>query len=376
MRPPTPTGDGWAMSLQSGDLVILYEDLQHWNNTGVMVTFDLIQKRWAQWLRPINWSTRPPTPVAARHFRERAANNLPLCPHICFGGLTFEDCQMQPYRERYQGHYRYVFSARGHQCEFKSIFFLFSLLTLLNLPPPVVIPPVDPSLPFEQFIQEQFRTKYPLRRGNGAAPSGQQQLDGNLPSAGPSQSPSVQHVNKVDTYLNETSFSRRGHPASIRGLPPPALEQYHECATEFQDLRFDHTMVANGMLHHHPTNCGNEPPSALRQYHPDFISGESPLPLDLFRTTAVGRALLEWNSSVGISMDAWKTITTAYVHCDGCNRFRSFDGDCLHRDVQGFPSCGGRALGFFEAAEKPVNFENSKRDVKGKAREYIVIDSD
>ncbi|KAF7965065.1 hypothetical protein HWV62_702 [Athelia sp. TMB] len=34
----------------SGELTRLYEDLQHWNDAKIMVTFDLIRKDWAQWL--------------------------------------------------------------------------------------------------------------------------------------------------------------------------------------------------------------------------------------------------------------------------------------------------------------------------------------
>ncbi|KAF7965064.1 hypothetical protein HWV62_700 [Athelia sp. TMB] len=291
------------------------------------------------------------------------------------------------------------------------------------------------------------RTKYPFRR---IGHQGQQHDAAEPAAAGSSQLTAIQHVEKVDTYLNETSLSRRHHPAADRGMPPPSLAPYHQCVTDFHDLQFDNTMIANGMrafnsvdgvspeawfllitcqtycmgcgkvfshdgysAHisandhcpmmnsswyyaevtnhlllehynltqlraaglHHPANCSDEPPSALRQYHPDFIPSNSPPPIDLFRTTAVGRALLEWNSSIGISMDTWKTVATAYVHCGGCNRFRSFDGDCLHRDVNGVPFCGaGRVLGLDESAEEPVYFESTnKAKGKGKAREYIYV---
>lgn len=123
---------------------------------------------------------------------------------------------------------------------------------------------------------------------------------------------------------------------------------------------------------HHPA-LSAEPPSALRHYHPKY---NPPTSLDLFCTTMIGRAFLEWNSSVGISMDAWTTITTAYVHCDGCNQFCSFDGDNLHRDRNGFPYCGGRALGLHESAEQPVIFTLKQEDNeavvsrKGKEKEH------
>jgi hypothetical protein len=74
----------------------------------------------------------------------------------------------------------------------------------------------------------------------------------------------------------------------------------------------------------------------------------------------IGRALLEWNSDIGIPLDAWATVITARVYCAGCNRVRSFDGDCLHRDVTGKPDCGGRCLGRLEGEEEPPVFGKGK----------------
>lgn len=68
----------------------------------------------------------------------------------------------------------------------------------------------------------------------------------------------------------------------------------------------------------------------------------------------IGRALLEWNSSIGIPTDAWHVVATSWVYCGGCQLIRSFDGDCLHRDVDGKPFCGGPRLGLGEVAERPV----------------------
>ena len=74
----------------------------------------------------------------------------------------------------------------------------------------------------------------------------------------------------------------------------------------------------------------------------------------------IGRALLEWNSSVGIPLDAWTTVISARVYCAGCDRIRSFDGDCLHRDAEGNPSCGGRRLGISEGDEEYPIFGKGK----------------
>lgn len=80
----------------------------------------------------------------------------------------------------------------------------------------------------------------------------------------------------------------------------------------------------------------------------------------------IARALLEWNSRVGIPQDAWDTVASARVRCRGCNLVRSFDGDCVHRDADGLPSCGGPPLDEDdedEAAAAPVPGKG-----KGRAR--------
>lgn len=54
----------------------------------------------------------------------------------------------------------------------------------------------------------------------------------------------------------------------------------------------------------------------------------------------IGRAFLEWNSSVGVPKDVWYIIATARVFCHGgCLKVRSFDGDCAHRNHSGEPLC-------------------------------------
>jgi hypothetical protein len=59
-----------------------------------------------------------------------------------------------------------------------------------------------------------------------------------------------------------------------------------------------------------------------------------------FGESMIGRALLEWNSVVGIPLDAWYTLSTTVAFCSGCGYVRSFDGDCAHRDsVSGTPAC-------------------------------------
>lgn len=87
------------------------------------------------------------------------------------------------------------------------------------------------------------------------------------------------------------------------------------------------------------------PPPALLEYHP---SSNPTLPEHHFDESMIGRAFLEWNSRIGIPQDAWDTVTSARVYCATCDRIRSFDGDSLHRDIDGNPYCGGRRLGWDE----------------------------
>lgn len=121
----------------------------------------------------------------------------------------------------------------------------------------------------------------------------------------------------------------------------------------------------------HPANIGI--PRALREFHP---SSHPVQDFDLLRESMIGRALLEWNSTQGISANAWRTITTAYIVCNGpCRKVRSFDGDCLHRDAEGIPNCINTST-----SPGPSRGEPSASLGKGKGRaveeEVVVIDSD
>ena len=53
----------------------------------------------------------------------------------------------------------------------------------------------------------------------------------------------------------------------------------------------------------------------------------------------IGRAFLEWNSDVGVSVDVWRILSTSGVVCDGCDKVRSLDGDCVHRNAAGMSLC-------------------------------------
>jgi hypothetical protein len=58
-----------------------------------------------------------------------------------------------------------------------------------------------------------------------------------------------------------------------------------------------------------------------------------------FHFPFVGWAFLEWNLDVGVSVDAWRILSTSGIACDRCERVCSMDGDCVHRDDTGEPIC-------------------------------------
>ncbi|KZP04120.1 hypothetical protein FIBSPDRAFT_904510 [Athelia psychrophila] len=173
----------------------------------------------------------------------------------------------------------------------------------------------------------------------------------------------LNHINEIGPF----SLEAQDHPATDRELPPLSLIPYHECEKPFVNLTLDGSMIANGMhtwnsvdgvtmdvwftlcskplgdgckeqinkVNMHPAEVAIPP--ALHEYH---LSSNPVQEFYLLRDSMIGRALLEWNSTQGISADAWRTITTAYVICNGpCQKIQSFDSDCLHRDADGTPDC-------------------------------------
>ncbi|KZP03617.1 hypothetical protein FIBSPDRAFT_968840 [Athelia psychrophila] len=206
----------------------------------------------------------------------------------------------------------------------------------------------------------------------------------------------------LNTNLMSNAMRLSRHPANNQECPPAALYHYHpiSCPGPFKELGFANSMIGMAMkyfnspegispaAHHlafsastlctgcrnqfsidgfrehispegrcsnpkfpnalfypsapiHPAADRNNPPRELLQFHPSF--NPSP-PEETFEDSMIARALLEWNSRVGIPQDAWDTVASARVLCRGCNLVRSFDGDCVHRDADGLPSCGGPPL--------------------------------
>jgi hypothetical protein len=85
----------------------------------------------------------------------------------------------------------------------------------------------------------------------------------------------------------------------------------------------------------------------------------------------IGRAFLEWNSTIGVTVEAWRVLSTSQVVCSGvCKKVHSLDGDCAHRDNRGRPLCDNVGMGRMPVIELSED-ENKNAPVnKGKGRMY------
>ncbi|KAJ6478213.1 hypothetical protein C8R45DRAFT_933973 [Mycena sanguinolenta] len=60
--------------------------------------------------------------------------------------------------------------------------------------------------------------------------------------------------------------------------------------------------------------------------------------------TAIGAALREWNSRLGVPTDVWILVSTAVVVCEHCDLVRSFAAHTLHLDGSGHCTDPGQAV--------------------------------
>ncbi|KAF8055004.1 hypothetical protein FPV67DRAFT_1750631 [Lyophyllum atratum] len=78
----------------------------------------------------------------------------------------------------------------------------------------------------------------------------------------------------------------------------------------------------------YPSGAGAVPPIPIRTYpYNTPIPGKSE-----FHETHIGKALLEWNSPIGVPKDVWALAMTSCVYCQTCKLIRTFDGDRGHRN--------------------------------------------
>ncbi|KAJ7790646.1 hypothetical protein B0H14DRAFT_3161303 [Mycena olivaceomarginata] len=103
------------------------------------------------------------------------------------------------------------------------------------------------------------------------------------------------------------------------------------------------------MNHFSPDGYEHHRRDGLCTNHPDLVPVDACAPFEAtirFRSfcakrpefqgetlnSAVGTALLQWNSRLGVPTDVWITASTAVVHCTSCDLTRTFPAHLLHLD--------------------------------------------
>ncbi|KZP19052.1 hypothetical protein FIBSPDRAFT_927281 [Athelia psychrophila] len=368
----------------------LKDELDEINTSGERVpTYDMELKEWVTWNGP---SRRLKSGVLKAVAPSGLANvpdsDMPLCPHAHNAFREVSSCRMECYRETKRGQARWVLCARQHNCIFKAS---QSSRQATNTPPSTPASKGNPrSPPTSQPSASQH---------SGSSRDIPRRLD-NFDDG----DEVLQRAAEVSDFMSGASRTRM-HPAADRDLPPKSLFWYHPASNPkpFEQREFENSMIGtaakffnsvqgvgpgafhllitastictgcrnqfsidgfrahaprglcskpkapHGLIYGkppiHPAADPNMPPPALLEYHP---SSNPTLPEHHFDESMIGRAFLEWNSRIGIPQDAWDTVTSARVYCATCDRIRSFDGDSLHRDIDGNPYCGGRRLGWDE----------------------------
>ena len=131
--------DMHAEDHKPAELRKLKQDLDLYNATGRIVTFDKILRDWVTWDRYVfrffdifmllTSSNRPrrllktkpgvSVFVAAGGFQQVHNFIPPLCPHASNPWRLTKDCEMEAYRETVGGKECWIFCARQHKCQFR-----------------------------------------------------------------------------------------------------------------------------------------------------------------------------------------------------------------------------------------------------------------
>ncbi|KAJ7829622.1 hypothetical protein B0H13DRAFT_1916387 [Mycena leptocephala] len=112
-----------------------------------------------------------------------------------------------------------------------------------------------------------------------------------------------------------------------------ATESCACCKNQFSGYGYN-AHIKDGLCSNHPDLHQVEECSV---YEPEyrfrsFRDSKTPKTVGETLDTAVGAALLEWNSRLGVPADVWLLISTAIVHCPECDLVRSFPAHLLHVD--------------------------------------------
>ena len=80
------------------------------------------------------------------------------------------------------------------------------------------------------------------------------------------------------------------------------------------------------------------PPPALFRYH--AMSRPSPFTHREFENSMIGQGMRTFNSSIGVSPEAWYLLTTYTTFCPGCRMMFSIDGFRAHTPQNRCPKPG------------------------------------
>ncbi|KAJ7814013.1 hypothetical protein B0H14DRAFT_2604457 [Mycena olivaceomarginata] len=131
--------------------------------------------------------------------------------------------------------------------------------------------------------------------------------------------------------------------------PSAVLVQTAEPSNPGHEFGPGHPVCVGCMNHFSPDGYEHHRRDGLCTNHPDLVPIKECPPFEAsihFRSfcdkrpefrgetlnSAIGTALLQWNSRLGVPTDVWITASTAVVHCTLCDLTRSFPAHVLHLD--------------------------------------------
>ncbi|KAF7975390.1 hypothetical protein HWV62_9603 [Athelia sp. TMB] len=242
-------------------------------------TWDPVISGWVEWDIPQRiFKNGRKQAVGPNSYNDVEGFKPPICPCSTNSFRTLDDCAMQHYRTDVNGKDKWVFSTRQHQCPFI-----------------VMIPPV--------------RKRQPITYVQGANDSSDTESDII------SSQKSTGRVTRFTSHLKPTIL----------------------CNFDDMEEVMRHVDVVYSVPYH-PAADSDHPAIELSEFDYCF----KPPRADDFCESMIGRALIEWNSIIGIPPDAWATVRTAQKYCVDCERTRTFDGDAAHRNNHGVCAFRGK----------------------------------
>ncbi|KAF8957974.1 hypothetical protein BDZ97DRAFT_1762515 [Flammula alnicola] len=172
----------------------------------------------------------------------------------------------------------------------------------------------------------------------------------------------------LDFFVTEVGQTIRELNSTL-GIPRATLQALVElaikcdcCGCMYSPDGFSHHLVndhcGNSMFHRQvlPKIPDVE---ALRELKLRSFADPPQTHLKEFLDTPIGIAFLEFNSKIGIPLDVWVTISTAYKMCSTCHLCRSFPAHQAHLDSD------GKCHDFGEGVASLVSGKGKARDTGG-----------